>query len=58
MRGLRRSGRATCAPWGFAVSRYTPRGLDAARADAWPPRKRKGANKGVNCWSAEGQMWI
>ena len=46
---------ATCAPWGFAVARYTPRALGDA-PEAWPPRKKR-TFPPRKCW-ADGQMWI
>ena len=49
-----RAGRATCAPWGFAVLKYSHLGLSST--DAWPPLKRKGANKGQRCWAIESML--
>ena len=50
------NGRVTCVPWGFAVLKYTARGL--SNADAWPRRKRHRANRGARCFdlSIKGQV--
>lgn len=41
----------TCATWGFAILRYTEKGI--ANPKAWPLPKRPGANRGKRCWEVE-----
>ena len=58
MRGAARrhggTGRSTCAPWGFAVLKYTERGLRSR--DEWPALKKKGSNQGKRCYAIEGAL--
>ena len=54
--GRRGNTRKSCVPWGFAVLRYTARGLQ--HPEAWPRKKRLGANRGARCFdlSKVGQV--
>ena len=48
-------GVARCVPWGFAVLRYTRKGL--AGPESWPGQKKRGQNRGARCFDTSlGQV--
>jgi len=47
-----RGKRSSCLTWGFSVMLFSEKAL--ASADAFPGRRRAGANRGLKCWEIAG----